>query len=219
LGREKEETALRDYAQKVRENYNEKLLVQDEKGGWCYRSWEKREEGIVTTQACEALPLYWGMVPEDKLADVVECFRRTLTDKGAFVAGEVGLPYIIQSARKYGMNDLIASFITREQHPSYYAFVLDGMTTLGEYWETNPRSHCHDMMGHIIEWYFNGIAGIEISEPGFRKVRIHPWMPESMNRFVCRYETPLGTVVVSGRRVEGEPLFQISVPDGMDLLE
>lgn len=33
---------------------------------------------------------------------------------------------------------------------------------LGEYWETNPRSHCPDMMGHIIEWYYNGIAGIRL---------------------------------------------------------
>ena len=78
----------------------------------------------------------------------------------AFISGEIGLPYIIQAARKYGMNGLISRFIVRPQHPSYYAFVLDGETTLGEYWETNPRSHCHDTMGHIIEWYYNGIAGI-----------------------------------------------------------
>ena len=36
------------------------------------------------------------------------------------------------------------------------ALVKEGLTTLGEYWEENPRSHCHDMMGHIIEWYYNG---------------------------------------------------------------
>ena len=83
----------------------------------------------------------------------VHAFRQTLEEKGAFVSGEVGLPYIIQTARRYGMNDLICQFITRTQHPSYYAFVLDGETTLGEYWEQNPRSHCHDMMGHIIEWF------------------------------------------------------------------
>lgn len=58
LGREEDQKALTAYAQKVRENYNAKLLVQDETGAWCYRSWEKRAQGIVTTKACEALPLY-----------------------------------------------------------------------------------------------------------------------------------------------------------------
>ena len=32
------------------------------------------------------------------------------------------------------MSDLICRYILRDEHPSYYAFVLDGETTLGEYW-------------------------------------------------------------------------------------
>ena len=95
--------------------------------------------------------------------------------------------------------------------------MLDGETTLGEYWETNPRSHCHDMMGHIIEWYYNGIAGIRPAAPGFRKVEIDPYLPQTMNRFDCSYETPLGTIRVAGRRgADGKPVFEIEIPDGIE---
>ena len=243
LGKEEDAAQFRTFADNVKKNYNDRLLVQDRDGRWCYRNWEKsgsvdprKEEGnvlleahdaaenaqessVYMTQACEALPLYWGMVPEDKIGDVVSAFRETLTQKGAFICGEVGLPYVIQTARKYGMNDLIARFILKEQHPSYYAFILDGETTLGEYWETNPRSHCHDMMGHIIEWYYNGIAGIEPAAPGFSKVRIHPEMPESMNRFVCRYETPHGTITVKGEREDGEAYYSFSVPETVTIIQ
>ncbi len=128
-------------------------------------------EVFLLTQAAQALPLFWNMVPKDRKEDVIKALRYTLEKEGAFIAGEVGLPYIIQCARRYGMNDLISRFILREEHPSYYAFILDGETTLGEYWESNPRSHCHDMMGHIIEWYYNGIAGIIPEKPGFAKPR------------------------------------------------
>ena len=114
------------------------------------------------------------MVPADKLNDVVDCFKRTLEEKNAFASGEVGLPYIIQTASRFGMDELIAKLITRPEHRSYYAFVKDGMTTLGEYWETNPRSHCHDMMGHIIEWYYSGIAGIKPLAPGFKRASVRP---------------------------------------------
>lgn len=214
LEKNNDREALLAYADEVKRNYNDKLLVQDANGQWCYRSWENKDT-LAVTQACEALPLYWGMVPEDKIPDVVACFRGTLEEKGAFIAGEVGLPYIVQTAAKHGMNDIIADFIMKEEHPSYYAFVKDGMTTLGEYWEHNPRSHCHDMMGHIIEWYYNGIAGIQILEPGFRKVRITPYMPTGINEFCCTYASPLGEIKVCGKRVDGKPEYSIDVPKGI----
>lgn len=199
LDRQEDVKTLSAFAQQVKDNYNSRLLVQDSGGRWVYRSYEHPDK-IVITQACEALPLYWGMVPTEKKADVADAFRQTLTEKDCFASGEVGLPYIIQTAREYGMNDLIAQFITRPEHPSYYAFVLDGLTTLGEYWEHNPRSHCHDMMGHIMEWFYNGIAGICPLEPGFRKVLVNPWLPASMNRLKCTYHSVSGDISVEMRR-------------------
>ena len=175
-----------------------------------------RQEEILLTQAAQALPLFWNMVPEDRKADVVQALRYTLEREGAFIAGEVGLPYIIQCARIYGMNELVSRFILRETHPSYYAFILDGETMLGEYWESNPRSHCHDMMGHIIEWYYNGIAGIIPEAPGFSKVTIRPYLPESMHEFTCTYQSVHGWIKVHVKETETEILLETEVPEGIE---
>ncbi len=216
LGKAEEKAELETYAREIRNNYNEKLLVRHPQYGyWCYRAWDHLDE-VHLTQACEALPLFWGLVPEDKEADIVKAFRHTLEREGAFVSGEVGLPYIIQTARKHGMNDLIARFVTRTEHPSYYAFILEGMTTLGEYWEENPRSHCHDMMGHIIEWYYNGIAGIQAREPGFGKVAITPYLPDGMTEFTCSYRSVRGEIKVHVKEGEEEILLETEVPDGVE---
>lgn len=216
LGKAEDKKELDIFAEEVKKNYNEKLLVQHpEKGFWCYRVWDHPGE-IFMTQAAEALPLFWGLVPEEKESDVVKALRYTLEREGAFISGEVGLPYVIQSARKYGMSDLIAQFILREEHPSYYAFVLDGETTLGEYWETNPRSHCHDMMGHIIEWYYNGIAGIIPEEPGFQKITIRPYLPESMTEFSCSYRSVQGLIRVQVKARGGQAELKMEVPDGVE---
>ena len=215
LGKERDKAELESYAEGVKKNYNEKLLIQHpEEGFWCYRAWEHTNETFLT-QACEALPLYWGLVPEDKEEDIVKAFRYTLERDCAFISGEVGLPYVIQTARNYGMNDLISRFILKEEHPSYYAFILDGETTLGEYWEMNPRSHCHDMMGHIIEWYYNGIAGIRPEEPGFAKVVICPYLPESMTEFTCAYNSVNGRIKVHVKKDEKGVLLEVSVPSGV----
>ena len=181
LNIKQDEKELDAFAIEIRENYNQKLLVYNpDTNLYCYKAWDHPKQ-IKMSQACEALPLFWGMVPNDYLQDVIESFRLTLLEKEAFVAGEIGLPYIIQCASEYDMDDLIASYITKESHPSYYAFILDSETTLGEYWENNPRSHCHDMMGHIIEWYYRGIGGIGILKPGFQEIEIRPYLPESIN--------------------------------------
>ena len=204
---------LRAFADRIKSNYNEKLLSFDEKlGAWCYHIWG---EGGAISQTAEALPLFWGMVPEERERDVVKALRAALEEKNCFMAGEIGLPYVIQSARRYGMSELIARFVTRETHPSYYAFVLDGETTLGEYWEHNPRSHCHDMMGHIIEWYYNGLAGIRPLKPGFARVRIEPYLPAGMNSFTCSYETPKGMIRVRAHRRDGAPVFTAEIPESI----
>ena len=216
LGKIEDKKELEAYAEQVKKNYNEKLLVwNSEKEYWCYRAWDHEDE-LFTTQAVEALPLYWGLVPEDKEADVVKAFRDTLETEGAFVSGEIGLPYVIQTARKYQMNDLICQFILRKEHPSYYAFVLDGETTLGEYWESNPRSHCHDMMGHIVEWYYNGIAGIQAEEAGFRKIKICPYLPESMHEFKCTYRSAAGEISVQVKEEQDGLVLQVKVPNGVE---
>lgn len=216
LGKEEEQKSLEAYAEAVKANYNEKLLVWNEElNGWCYRAWDHPDE-LFMTQATEALPLYWGMVPEEKIEDVVRAFRDTLEREDALISGEIGLPYVIQTARKYGMNDRICQYILWEEHPSYYAFVLDGETTLGEYWETNPRSHCHDMMGHIVEWYYNGIAGIQPMKPGFEAIRICPYLPESMNEFTCRYDSANGMICVHVKD-EGEKIeLTIQLPQQIE---
>ncbi len=210
LGKKEEAEELLAFAESVKNNYNEKLLTRTSEGKYVYRCYENAES-IVTSQACEALPLYWGMVPEDKKEDIVDAFRASLAEKKAFTSGEVGLPYIIQVASQYGMNDLISDYITKPEHPSYYAFVLDGLNTLGEYWENNPRSYCHDMMGHIIEWYYNGIAGIKPLEPGFKKVLIKPYLPKSMNHMKCSFRSASGLISVEMNRKAGKVELNVEV--------
>lgn len=216
LGKDNDYKNLNEYAHKVLDNYNLKLLKEKD-GHYFYKSFEHGDKDV-TTQAVEALPLYFDMVPDYATLDVIEAFKKTLLDKGCFASGEIGLPYIIQTAKRVGLNSLILDYILKDEHPSYYAFVKAGMTTLGEYWEDNPRSHCHDMMGHIIEWYYNGIAGIEILAPGFQKIRLNPWMPETVNHFRCSHNTPYGEIVVEGiRDHQGIVSFNYKIPDAIEV--
>ena len=207
--------ALRAFAGEVKSNYNDRLLKKDLMTGLhCYPAYD-RKDSFVLTQACQALPLYWGMVPEQYETEVAQTLRNLLTESRALIAGEIGLPYVIQCANRYGMNDLIAECITRPAHPSYYAFVLDGETTLGEYWEKNPRSHCHDMMGHIVEWYYNGIAGIHPLRPGFGEVQIRPELPRGMHTFTVEFKAAAGRIFVRASEENGWVRLTVKTDPGI----
>ena len=216
LGRNTDHESFIAYADSVKENYNEKLLVFDQSSGrYGYRVFDKKD-AVVMTQAAEAMPLYFGMVPEDKKADVLECLKRTLVEAGCLKTGEVAQPYIIQTMAENGMNQMLFDMILKPEHPSYYAFVLAGETTLGEYWEENPRSHNHDMMGHIMEWFYNGIAGIKPLEPGFKKILIEPFLPKSMNHMVCTYNSVSGMIKVELNRRDGTTFVNVYADDEIE---
>ena len=59
-------------------------------------------------------------------------------------------------------------------------------------------------------------AGIRPAEPGFRKIKIQPYLPESMNSFTCSYRSAAGMITVKAERVDGKPVFQAEVPDGVE---
>lgn len=218
LGKENESKEFYGYARQVKDNYNERLLVKHPtKGFYCYRAWDHPDE-IFLTQACEAMPLYFGLVPEEKKEDVVKAFRYVLERDNTFISGEIGLPYIIQTMADCGMNEKIIAFILKEKHPSYYAFVLAGETTLGEYWEDNPRSHNHDMMGHIVEWYYNGIAGIKPLRAGFKEVLIKPYLPSTATSFTCSYDSVQGKIQVKVKELQNSIQVEVQLPKGVTYL-
>ena len=68
------------------------------------------------------------------------------------------------------------------------------------------------MMGHIIEWYYNGLAGIRPLAPGFQRVRIDPYLPESMDHFACQYETPRGLIRVTAERSRQGVVYRAEIP-------
>lgn len=72
------------------------------------------------------------------------------------------------------------------------------------------------MMGHIAEWYYNGIAGIIPEKPGFGKVTIRPYLPESIHEFTCTYRSVRGRIRVHVKETKEEILLETEVPAGVE---
>lgn len=196
--------------------YNKSLLVRDENSGkgdkWSesmeeaferlakekvrgtyYRAYDVSEE-LALTQTNQAIPLMFGMVPEMARKGVEETLLK-LCEGQHLVCGEIGLVYILRALMAMRRNDVILDMITKEQHPSYLRFVENGETTLPEFWRDDARSRNHDMMGHIMEWFFTGVAGIW-GTPGFEAVFIEPGALDLLESFECEYDSIRGKIKV-----------------------
>ena len=71
------------------------------------------------------------------------------------------------------------------------------------------------MMGHIIEWYYNGIAGIIPEEPGFKKITIRPYLPETIHEFSCSYASISGVIKVYVKEMEDGIILKTETPENV----
>ena len=60
------------------------------------------------------------------------------------------------------------------------------------------------------------MAGIQPLEPGFRKVLIRPYLPESVRELKCSYQSASGLIEVSMERVDGKTDLQIQAAPGIE---
>jgi len=74
------------------------------------------------------------------------------------------------------------------------------------------------MMGHINEWFYNGMAGIIPLKPGFSEIRIKPYLPESINQFTCSYGSVKGEITVSIRKNNQSLQVKVDLPKGIECI-
>lgn len=184
-----DEKSFAEQAEKVKKLYN-KFLLATENGGAYYQDYQSRK----IMQTNQAIPLYFGLVPDEYTEDVKNTLIK-LCDGNHLECGEIGLVYILRTLAAAGRNDIIYDMILKDTHPSYLRFVHTGETTLPEFWRDDARSRNHDMMGHIMEWFFEEVAGIK-SNDGFKTVTVNPGCMDFIDEFECYYDSMCGLIKV-----------------------
>jgi len=99
--------------------------------------------------------------------------------------------------------------------PGYGYQLAHGATALTESWQALPSvSNNHFMLGHIMEWFYTGLAGIRAAEEsaGFREIVLRPEMVGDISWANGDYHSPYG-MISSHWKKEGKALdWDISIP-------
>ena len=168
-------------------------------------------------QTSNVLALAFGMVPEDREAEVLQHLVEDVHARGDHLnTGALGTKYLLPVLTERGYGDLAYTIATQRTYPSLGYWIDNGATSLWEMWDLGSRSLDHAFLGGAIEdWFFKDLAGIRPAAPGFRTVEIRPEPVAGLDRARAATRTPYGRVAAGWRRDgDGGLRLDVTVPVG-----
>jgi hypothetical protein len=110
----------------------------------------------------------------------------------ALTAGDVGFRYVVQALQQAGRSDIIYLMNRSADIPGYAYQLKKGATALTESWQAFDNvSNNHMMLGHLMEWVYSGLGGINYSS---YSIVIAPQMVGSITWARTSVQTPKGLV-------------------------
>ncbi len=168
------------------------------------------------SQTANAMPLFMGLVNErDREAVIDNLVKSIKSGDYKLTAGDIGYRYLLRVLEAEGYSDVIFKMNNRSDVPGYGYQLFHGATALTESWQAYRNvSNNHMMLGHLMEWFYSGLAGIRVdfSLPIAKQIIIKPQICGDINWVKAKFNTPAGAIESRWRR-QGNLLFMdIAVP-------
>lgn len=169
------------------------------------------------SQTAQIMPLAFGMVPEDAVAQAVRSLVAAIEAKDNHVdTGIYATRHLVDVLADHGFIDLAYEMLTKESYPSFGWQIAQGATTLWEQWSFKGGMHSHDhaMFAGVGTSFYTRLSGIRALSPGYERIGIQPCVPSGLDWAEASMDTPRGRVVSAWRK-EGERLhLDVEVPAG-----
>ncbi|BAV05163.1 Alpha-L-rhamnosidase N-terminal domain-containing protein [Filimonas lacunae] len=168
------------------------------------------------SQTAMAMPLCVGLVDEahktfvfNNLVDSIQAGGGKLT------AGDIGFHFLVQALQEGGASQLLYEMNNRDDVPGYGYQLKKGATALTESWQALKEvSNNHLMLGHIMEWFYAGLAGInqEESATGYQQLVIRPQLVNGIDHAKATYQSVYGPVTSGWQQNSAGVVFDFDIP-------
>ena len=148
-----------------------------------------------------------GLLSEQQIEQMAQKYDAL----GGYDTGIFGTYVLTKVLFDNGYADIAYKLLSSHKFEHSYGYMMDcGATTLWEDWN-GVQSHDHPMFGAVVELLFTKMLGIEMIEPGYKVVNIHPNLPRGLNFVEGSIMTRYGPICVKYDKNAVEEL-QITVP-------
>lgn len=168
---------------------------------------EKTNQYATGSQTANAVSVYMGLVEQKNKAAVIKNIVKELKDRNnTLTAGDIGYRYLLRVLDDAGRSDVIYDMNNRSDVPGYGYQLAKGATALTESWQgADNASNNHFMLGHLMEWFYSGLAGIRPAENsvGFRQIDIRPEIVGDVTAAKAEYKSPYGLIKSEWKLING----------------
>jgi alpha-L-rhamnosidase len=132
------------------------------------------------SQTANAMSVALGLANPEQISPAVAGIVQDIQSRGnSLTSGDVGYRYLLRALAQGGRSDVIFTMNNQSDRPGYGYQLAHGATSLTESWDArggSSGSQDHFMLGHIMEWFYHDLAGIQIdpSAVGYKKIIIAP---------------------------------------------
>jgi hypothetical protein len=151
------------------------------------------------SQTAMAMPLSLGLVEEkDRPAVMKNMVDSINTSRKKLTAGDIGFHFLIEALHKGDASQLIYEMNYRDDVPGYGYQLKKGATALTESWPALAEvSNNHLMLGHIMQWFYEGLGGIGQSAESvaYNHITIKPEIVGDINFVNANHVTVYGNIV------------------------
>lgn len=168
------------------------------------------------SQTAMSMPLCLGLVDKEEEPDVIKKLTETIRKGGnALTAGDVGFHYVIEALTRTGQSQLIFEMNNRDDVPGYGYQLKKGATALTESWAAlEIVSNNHLMLGHLMEWFYQGLGGIRQAENSlaYKDLVIHPAFAGDFTEVNNSFNTPYGKVISKWEKTGKVIHVRVTIP-------
>lgn len=166
------------------------------------------------SQTAQSMPLSLGMVNPTNQASVIAALVANVYSKG-LTAGDIGHRYLLRALADMGRSDVVFDLHSGTNGPGYGYILNTGATALTEGWD-GSNSQDHFMLGHITEWFYHDLAGIQYDPalPGFQHVIIKPAFVGGITWVNASYNSVRGTIVSAWTFTNNQATLNVTIPVG-----
>ena len=168
------------------------------------------------SQTAMAMPLCFGLVEEADRKKVLQNLVDTINKNNkALTAGDVGFHFLVQALDEGGASQLLFDMNNRNDVAGYGYQLANGATALTESWAALEEvSNNHLMLGHIMEWFYSGLAGIdqEKNSIAFNHIKIRPQPVGDISSAAGNFNSPYGWIRTDWKKENKIFLLRIEIP-------
>lgn len=170
------------------------------------------EKSVVSTgsQTAYAMSLYMGLIPDGDKEKVFENLVESIAkNEYRLTSGDVGYHFLVSVLSANGRSDILSKMNNRSDVPGYGYQLKEGATALTESWNAiKTESNNHMMLGHLMEWFYNGLGGISQAENSiaYNNIIIAPQPVGDLKWVKCSYKSPKG-IISSNWEVKDERFY------------